>query len=93
MLHAYLTATGPVAANVIYAAPAKRAIVQVNAALTGSLTVYDASTTAQTGTAATITNPTVGTRYEYWGFNNGVVVVPSTTCDATVSVDLSNRGV
>lgn len=93
MIKAYLTATGPLSSNVVFAGPAKRAIVQVNAALTGNLTVYDASTTAQTGTAGIITNPTVGTRYEYWGFNNGVVVIPSATCDATVSVDLSNRGV
>lgn len=92
MIYAHLTATGPVTADKVWSGPAKRAIIQVNAALTGNITVSDETATASTPVVAVITNPTVGTKYEYWGFNTGVTVVPSATCDITVSVDLSQRG-
>ena len=92
MIYAHLTATGPVAANKVYSGPVKKAIVQVNAALTGSITVSDETSTAGTPAVAIITNPTVGTRYEFWGFNTGLTVVPNATCDITVSADLSPRG-
>lgn len=92
MLYSHLTATGPVAASKIYSGPVKKAIVQVNAALTGTITVSDETSTAGTPVVAVITNPTVGTRYEFWGFNNGLTVVPNATCDITVSADLSPRG-
>lgn len=56
-------------------------LVQVNAALTGTLTVKDGTTTV-----GVITNPTVGSQYRYYGFVGLPTVTPSTTCDATVSI-------
>lgn len=93
MIYAHLTATGPIAGDQVWTGPARKAVVQVNAALTGTLTVSDETATASTPVVAVITNPTVGTRYEYYGFQKGVTVVPSATCDVTVSVDLSRAGV
>lgn len=69
---------------------ARALLLQFGAALTGNVVVatlgstqYD--TTAQT--IDTITNPTVGSRYEYGGlFGQGnVTITPSTTCDLTVT--------
>lgn len=85
-MYKHLTAGS--AAN-ITAGRARKAMIQVNAALTGSITVSDETGTAGTPVVAIITNPTVGSQYEYWDFNNGVTVTPSTTCDITVSVDNS----
>ena len=92
MIYAHITATGPATEGQVWSGPSRKAIIQVNAALTGTLTILD---TAQgtAGTAAIITNPTVGSKYEYWGFQNGVRIIPSATCDVTVSVDLSRSGV
>lgn len=64
----------------------RKVLVQVNAALTGTIKVLD-NTTGNTANVATITNPTVGSKYEYWDFTAGCRVVASTTCDVTVSVD------
>lgn len=77
------------------ATAAKGILIQVNAALTGSIVVSVAGST-QYGTAAqtiaTITNPAVGNQYRYGGlFQQGAVSVnPSTTCDITVSILNSN---
>lgn len=65
-------------------------LIQVNAALTGTITVtVDGSTQYGTssGTVATITNPTVGSTFRYGGLNTlgNVKVNPSTTTDITVS--------
>lgn len=60
---------------------ARGILIQVNTALTGTLTVKDGTTTV-----GVITNPTVGSQYRYYGFNGLPTVTPSTTCDATVSV-------
>lgn len=62
-----------------------KALIQVNAALTGTITVYDEASTGTTTVVAVITNPTVGSRYEYWTFKNGVKVTASGTCDITVN--------
>ncbi len=62
-----------------------KAIITVNKALTGTITVYDATGSATTPVMAIITDPTVGTRYEYWSFKNGVKVAASGACDITVS--------
>lgn len=62
----------------------KKAVVQVNAALTGTITVID-GTSGSTANVAIITNPTVGSVFEYWNFDNGVRVVTSATCNITVS--------
>lgn len=64
---------------------AKRVLIQVNTALTGTITVID-GTAGTTANVAVITNPPVGGRYEYWGFQNGVRIVTSATCDIAVSV-------
>ena len=63
------------------ASSANGILIQVNAALTGTLTVADGGTTV-----AIITNPTVGSQYRYYGFNGAVTVTPSTTTNITVSV-------
>lgn len=55
-------------------------LITVNAALTGTITVTDA-----TVTKAIITNPTVGSAFRYHGFGGAVAIVTSTTCDITVS--------
>lgn len=62
----------------------RRVIVQVNAALTGSIKVID-GISGTTANVATITNPVVGDRYEYGEFAIGVRVIVSTTCDITVT--------
>lgn len=64
----------------------RKAIVQVNAALTGTIKVID-NTTGTTANVAIITNPAVGNQFEYWDFTSGVRIIASTTCDITVSTD------
>lgn len=63
-------------------------LVQVNSALTGTITLK-----AGTATFAVITNPTVGTQYRYNGLRGqgAITAVTSTTCDVTIS--LLNRDV
>jgi len=61
-----------------------RVLIQVNAALTGSIKVIDA-TSGTTANVATITNPTVGSSYEYSDFSSGVRIIASASCDITVS--------
>lgn len=63
-------------------------LIQVNAALTGTLTLAAGGTTF-----AVITNPTVGSQYRYNGLRGQgtITVVASATCDATIS--LLNRDV
>lgn len=63
-----------------------KVLITVNAALTGTIKVID-GTSGTTANVATITNPTVGSQYEYWNFANGVRIIASTTCDITVNVD------
>lgn len=78
----HITASGAVTA-----APAcNRLLIQVNKALTGTITVQDNS-----ADLAVITNPAVGDRYEYWRLDGPVTVNPSGTTDITVSVD-GSRG-
>lgn len=91
MINQHFTATGTTASSLVYTGTVRKALIQVNAALTGTITVDD-STTATAGGVAIITNPTVGSQYEYWGFRTGLHVYPSTTCDITVSADLSFSG-
>lgn len=64
----------------------KHARITVNAALTGSIKVIDgiAGTTAN---VATITNPTVGSEYNYSDLTNGFRVIASTNCDITAWAD------
>lgn len=68
---------------------ARKVVVTVNAALTGNVTVID-GTSGTTANVAVITNPTVGTSYEYWDFGTGVRIVTSATCDVTINIDLSH---
>lgn len=67
----------------------RKVLVQINAALTGTITVVD-GTTGSTANVAIITNPTVGLQFEYWDFGTGVRIVTSATCDITVSADSSS---
>lgn len=61
-------------------------LIQVNAALTGTITVVDAI-----GTQAIITNPAVGNQFLYYGLSGTVTVTPNATCDISVSI-LNNKG-
>jgi hypothetical protein len=61
-----------------------KAIIQVNATLAGTIKVIDGSS-GSTANIATITNPTVGTIYEYWGLTTGLRVVASGACNITAS--------
>jgi hypothetical protein len=69
----------------------KKAVIQVNAALTGNIIVVD-GTAGATANVATITNPTVGSRYEYYNLQNGFRVKASTTCNITAMTDGSSGG-
>ena len=73
----YITASG----SQTIASGAFGILITVNTALTGTITVADAGTTI-----AVITNPTVGSSYQYYGFNGAITVNPSATCDITVNV-------
>ena len=61
-----------------------RVLIQVNKALTGNIKVID-GTSGTTANVATITDPTVGSRYEYSDFTSGVRIISSASCDITVS--------
>lgn len=67
----------------------RKVSLQVNAALTGTITISDETGTAGTPVVAVITNPTVGSYYEYWDMKNGLTINPSGTCDITVNMDSS----
>lgn len=64
--------------------PSTKVLIQVNAALTGSIKVID-GVSGTTANVATITNPLVGNQFEYWNFTTGVRVIASGACDITVS--------
>lgn len=75
------------------ASQADAILIQVNAALTGTITVAVAGSTqygTPASTIATITNPTVGNVFRYGGLRTEgkVTVTPSTTCDITVTVTI-----
>ena len=59
-----------------------KAIIQVNAALTGTIKVIN-NITGTTANVATITNPTVGSRFEYYGLDTGLLIIASGNCDIT----------
>jgi len=65
---------------------ARKVVITVNAALTGSIKVID-GTTGTTANVATITNPTVGAQFIYYDFTAGVRVIASGACDITVNTD------
>ena len=65
----------------------KKAIIQVNAALTGSIKVID-GITGTDANVATITNPTVGSKYEYNGLKTGFRIIASGSCDITASTEI-----
>lgn len=75
----YITGSG----STTVAAAADGVFIQVNAALTGTITLAVGGTTF-----AVITNPTVGSQYKYGGLHGqgALTVNPSTTCDITVSI-------
>jgi hypothetical protein len=80
MAHKNLTSSGAITVG----SSVSKLLIQVNAALTGNIVVADVN-----GTFATITNPTVGSQYEYWDTVGATTVNPSTTCDITISADSS----
>lgn len=71
------------AATHTVAAGADGLLIQVNTALTGTITLA----TANGSTFAVITNPTVGSQYRYNGLRKlgAVTVTPNASCDITVS--------
>ena len=86
---AYSHITDNTATNVM-TGPVGHVKIQVNAALTGSITLYDA-TSGTSPAVAVITNPAVGNQFDYWDLKTGVRVAASGTCDITVSADASRR--
>lgn len=74
----YITASG----SATVASAANGLLIQVNTALTGTITLAAGGTTF-----AIITNPTVGSQYRYNGLRNqgAITVNPSATTDITVS--------
>ena len=62
----------------------RKVLITVNAALTGTIKVID-GITGTTANVATITNPTVGSQYEYWDLKLGCLIIASGDCDITVS--------
>lgn len=60
--------------------------INVNTALTGTITVADG-----TGTLAVITNPGVQSSWVGYGFQGTVTVVTNATCDLSVSI-LNRKG-
>ena len=85
---AYANITDDTATNVSSAC--KRVLITVNAALTGTIKVID-GTAGTTANVATITNPTVGTAYEYWDFDSGVRVIASGACNITINTTDQSR--
>lgn len=65
-------------------AAVSKVIVQVNATMTGTIAVID-GITGSTPNIALITNPIVGSQYEYWDFQNGVRIITSVACDVSVN--------
>ncbi len=86
MAYKHLTASGAVnlATNAI-----SKVKITVNAALTGTITTSDETGTSGSPVVGIVTNPTVGSVFEYWDFKNGVTVNPSATCDITVNISTS----
>lgn len=81
----YITASG--AASI---GKCNAILVQVNTALTGTITITNAGDSTfgtSSGTVAVITNPTVGSEYRYGGLNSlgAISINPSATTDITVS--------
>ena len=70
--------------------PIKKVLITVNTALTGTSTVVD-GLTGSTANVAVITNPAVGSQYEYWDFAVGVRIVTSAICDITVNATDQSR--
>ena len=91
MAYAHITASGATGGNVAQD-NVRKAIIQVNAALTGVITVSDEASTAGTPVVATITNPTVGSRFEYWDLKNGLTVTSTINPDITVSTSSGMGG-
>ena len=76
MAYSYVTVSGP---QLIMAGKVKKAIVQVNNAITGTLTIADSATAAATPVVGAITNPTLGSKFEFWDIKDGLCVGASTT--------------
>ena len=83
-MYKYITASGAVNQ---FQGRARKLLVTVNTALTGTITISDETGTGGTPLVGIITNPTVGSSYEYWDIKNGVTVNPSATCDISVNID------
>lgn len=81
MAKSYITAA---ATTQVHTGPLKKVVITVNTALTGTITVID-GTSGTTANVGVITNPTVGSRYEFWDFTEGLRLVTSATCDITVN--------
>lgn len=82
---AYKHITANSAVNISKSAVSK-VKVTINAALTGTITISDETGTAGTPVVGIITNPTVGSYYEYWDLQTGLTVTPSATTEITVNV-------
>lgn len=64
--------------------PARKVLITVNKTDAQTIKVID-NNTGTTANVATITDPLVGARFEYYDFTVGVRIVTSATCDITVN--------
>lgn len=90
MAYVHITASGAVNQ---YTSATRKVLLQVNTTLTGTITVSDEAGTTGVPVVAVITNPTVGTLFEYGSLKNGVTVNPSATCDITVFISTSQGNI
>lgn len=90
-MYSHQTSSGSTGSNV-FQGHARKAIIQNNGTITGIITVSDETGTAGTPVIATITNPTMGTQYEYWDLKNGLTVQSNVAFDVTVNVSSGMGG-
>lgn len=91
MLNSYITAA---TTTQVYTGQAKKIIIMINnPGTSNTITVID-DIQGTTANIAVIPSAGLvqGQKYEYWGFQTGVRIVTTATCDITVSCDLSRPG-
>jgi hypothetical protein len=91
MAYSHITASGATGGNVAQG-HVRKVIIQYNNTVAGVTTVSDETGTAGTPLVATITNPTLGQKYEYWDMKNGLTVTSTVAVDMTVSTSSGQGG-
>ena len=91
MAYAAITASGSTGGNVAQG-HIRKVLLQFNSAITGAVTISDETGTAGTPLIATITNPTVGSQFEYWDIKNGLTVMSNVNPNITVNTSSGMGG-